>query len=58
MILIIIWFAFALLFGFLTANMARRRGRDSSVWGILGFLFGIFAMILLFLAGDASTRAS
>lgn len=49
----VVWFVFALLFAFLTAGMAKRRSRDGAVWGILGFLFGVFAMLFLLVLGDA-----
>lgn len=55
--IVVVWFVFALLFAFLTAGMAKRRGRDGAVWGILGFLFGIFAMLILLVLGKTQSPA-
>ena len=54
----VVWFVFALLFAFLTAGMAKRRNRDGAVWGILGFLFGVFAMLFLLVLGNAQAPVS
>lgn len=41
------------LFAWLCAEMAESRNRDKTVWAISGFLFGIFAVIILALVGTA-----
>jgi len=43
-----IWFwvlIYAIAFGVVTALAAHSRGRDSSTWFLLGFLFGVFALV-------------
>ena len=41
------------LFAWLCAEMAKSRNRNTTVWAILGFLFGLFAVIVLALVGTA-----
>lgn len=41
------------LFAWLCAEMAKTRNRNTTVWAILGFLFGLFAVIVLALVGKA-----
>ena len=41
------------LFAWLCAEMAKTRNRNTTVWAILGFLFGLFAVIVLALVGMA-----
>jgi F0F1-type ATP synthase assembly protein I len=41
------------LFAWLCAEMAKTRNRNITVWAILGFLFGLFAVIVLALVGTA-----
>lgn len=41
------------LFAWLCAEMAKTRNRNTTVWAILGFLFGLFAVIVLALVGTA-----
>ncbi len=41
------------LFAWLCAEMAKTRNRDATVWAILGFLFGIFTVVVLALLGTA-----
>ena len=38
---LLIW----LLFGFATYKVAETKGLDTTLWGILGVLFGIFALV-------------
>lgn len=40
---IIIW----LLFGLATALVAKEKGRSVGLWLILGFLLGIFALLII-----------
>lgn len=40
---IIIW----LLFGIATALVAKEKGRNVGLWLFLGFLFGIFALLIV-----------
>ena len=44
-----------LIFAFICVGMARKRGRDAALWGVLGFFLGIIAVIILAVAGDAET---
>jgi hypothetical protein len=48
-ILLVIWAAFA----WLCAEMARTRNRNTTVWAVVGFIFGIFAVIVLALIGKS-----
>lgn len=41
------------LFAWLCAEMAKTRNHNTTVWAILGFLFGLFAVIVLALVGTA-----
>jgi len=43
MIAIIIWIICAIA----CVSIAESKGRNQGIWGIMGFLFGIFAVILL-----------
>ena len=47
---------FGALFAWLCAEMAETRNRDTTVWAILGFLFGLFAVIVLALIGTAKSN--
>jgi F0F1-type ATP synthase assembly protein I len=44
------------LFGWLSAEMAKTRNRNTTIWAILGFLFGIFAVIVLALLGTVRDK--
>lgn len=39
------------LFAWLCVEMAKTRNRNTTTWGILGALFGFFAVIILALVG-------
>ena len=43
------------LFAWLCVEMAKTRNRSTVIWGILGFLFGVFAVIVLALIGRVET---
>lgn len=49
--------AIAALFAWLCHGMAETRNRDTTIWAILGFLFGIFAVIVLALLGKVDKTA-
>ena len=55
----VFYFFFEIIFAVLCGTMAASKNRNVGIWVILGFLFGIFAfLILLFLRkieGDEST---
>ena len=38
---------FALIFAAITGLIAESKGRDLFGWGILGFIFGLFALIAI-----------
>lgn len=42
------------LFAWLCAEMAKTRKRDTTVWAIMGFLFGLISVIILALIGTAN----
>lgn len=48
------WALFILLLGvaWLTGNLAEKRGRNQGTWFLLGFLFGLSALLVLFLLPD------
>ena len=48
-ILFILSFVFSCLFAFLSYRYALRRGRDPYIWFFLGFIFGLFGLIALFI---------
>lgn len=55
---ILIAFLMGIFWGYITANMAKKKGRDSRAWFFLGFLFNIFAFgILLFLPNQELLKA-
>lgn len=43
---------FALLFAWVTYTMAKNRGREAALWGVLGFFFPCVAIVVLLLIGD------
>lgn len=43
MIILIIWIVMA----YVCYDVAKEKGLDSGIWGILGLIFGIFALIIL-----------
>jgi glucose uptake protein GlcU len=49
---IIVQLVVAALFGVICYGMAEKRGRNTTTGAILGFLFGIFAVIGYAIAGD------
>lgn len=51
---ILILLAVSVAFGWLCFEMAKTRNRNTSIWAILGFLFGVFAVIVLALIGKAT----
>ena len=53
MILIVFYLILGILFAFICKSMARKRGRDTAIWAILGFFFGIITVIVLAIAGPA-----
>lgn len=55
----IIYIIIGSLFAFVSAKMASSRNRSSGLWGVLGFFFGIFAVLILAVIGkDNSERVS
>ena len=48
------------IIGFLCAHLAKEKGKDSTTWGLLGFLFGIFALLFIAITkpvSDSVTQA-
>lgn len=43
LIMIIVWF----LFAYGTMRIAQNKGYDKTLWFVLGFLFGIIALIII-----------
>lgn len=55
---VLIWLVVAVIFAFICSGMAARRGRNSGLWGILGFLFGFITVLLLLVAGKSPSVAN
>ena len=51
-------FLVALLLGYICSRMAEKRGRDAAIGAALGALFGIFAVIGYWIAGDKTPPAA
>lgn len=49
---------FSFVIGILTAYYARSKGRDPTAWFILGFLFTIFAPIVLYFLSDLNEKTN
>lgn len=43
-----------ILFAILTAAAASGRGRDASIWFLIGLAFGVFAFVAVLIGGDKS----
>ena len=39
--------AFGIVFAMFCTSIAKGKGKDPAVWGVLGFFFGIIALIVL-----------
>lgn len=52
--LVLIWLGLAAI----CTNSARKRGRSAAFWGVLGLLFGLFALIALFLLPPVKSKVS
>ncbi len=44
---VIIWVVVAVAIAFLCANIASKKGRSPALWGILGFVIPVIALILI-----------
>lgn len=55
---IFIFIAFLLLIGSITAHYAIQRGRSPFNWFMIGMLFGIMGLLLLFLMPNLATQSS
>ena len=53
---IITWFVSALIMAGACAWLASQRGRDKVTWGLLGFLIGLIALILLAVAPSKKVK--
>lgn len=49
---------FGMIMGGITAFFAERRGRSPTIWFFVGFLAGIFGLLLLFILPQYSKEAS
>ena len=52
------WFIIHVVIGFLCAYLAKEKGRDSTIWGLMGFLFGIFALLFIGFARSITDDAT
>lgn len=53
-VLLLIWLGLAAI----CTNGARKRGRSAGLWGVLGLVFGLFALITLYLLPPKKTEVS
>ena len=51
-IVFILSIIFSCVFAFLSYHYASKRGRDPYIWFFLGFIFGLFGLIALFILPD------
>ncbi len=49
--IILIWFAFAIL----TGLAAKKRNRNAGGWFLIGLVFGIFGLIAVLVVGENTT---
>lgn len=54
----IIWGFFWILWSITGYRIAKRKGRNAVVWALMGFLFGILALILLALLPSKAVKRS
>lgn len=52
----ILGFALAIFFAWIAVRMARKRGRETLIWGALGFFFPCLTLIVLWIIGDARDK--
>lgn len=58
MIILVVWPIVGLICAIICAGMAGSRGRSGVLWGILGFFFGLLAILVLAIIGkDRSAMA-
>ena len=57
MIFVIFYLIIATVFAFVCANMAKNRSRSAGLWGFLGFLIGLIAVIVLAIIGNDDSTA-
>lgn len=50
-------FCLSILFGFISAYLAHRRGKNPYFWFLIGFVFGIFGVMAFFLGSFYQNRA-
>lgn len=50
-------FAFGILMAFACYHQAKKLGREPFIWGILGFLFGIFPLLFLYFTRKKAPEA-
>jgi len=53
-VVLLIWLGLAAI----CTNSARKRGRSPALWGVLGLLIGLFALIALYLLPPVKSEAS
>jgi Short C-terminal domain len=47
----LIYLLVSVLFAFICASMAKSRNRSGGLWGVLGFFFGLFTVLILAILG-------
>ncbi len=45
--MIVLYLIVGIICAFVCASMAKSKNRESGLWGVLGFFFGIFAVLIL-----------
>lgn len=49
-------FIFWMLFAITCSSLAERKNRNQFLWGILGFIFGIFALLVIALLPEVKNN--
>ena len=55
---VIVWIVVALAFAFICASIASNKGRSPLLWGILGLVFPVIALIVIALLSSTGPRGS
>ena len=57
MIIAVIIIGISIIWAIIAKNMAEAKGKDGSVWLLLGFVFGLIAIIILACSKDENRRS-
>lgn len=54
--IIVLWIIIGGICAFVCSNMANSRGRSGGLWAVLGFFFGLLAILILAVIGNANNQ--